>query len=43
MLDESIFKDIEILIIIVFYGILEVMIGKGFYLLEYLKNNNEKR
>lgn len=43
MLDESIPKDTEILITIVFHGILEVMTGKGFYLSEYLENNNEKR
>lgn len=43
MLDESIPKDTEILITIVFHGILEVMAGKGFYLSEYLENNNEKR
>lgn len=43
MLDESIPKDTEILITIVFHGILEAMAGKGFYLSEYLENNNEKR
>lgn len=43
MLDESIPKDTEILITIVFHGILEVMAGKGFYLSEYLENNNKKR
>lgn len=43
MLDESITKDTEILITIVFHGILEAMAGKGFYLSEYLENNNEKR
>lgn len=35
--------DTEILITIVFHGLLEVMAGKGFYLSEYLENNNEKR
>lgn len=45
MLDESIPKDTEISITIVFHGILEVMglAGMGFYLSEYLENNNEKR